>query len=112
MVYEYTKPRAPIAAMYSSPGPCYGLPALTGDKTHDPRSSHYKQPAYSFGVRHGKFKDDCSPGPCYYPNTKVSQLTTNDSGCFKALMLRSGQSSLKAQDDVVVTIPFTPRSAY
>merc|ERR1712033_2795 len=59
------------AAKYSSPGPCYGLPALTGDKTHDPRSSHYKMPAYSFGVRHGKFKDDCSPGPCYYPNTKV-----------------------------------------
>ncbi|KAL8606766.1 hypothetical protein ACOMHN_049595 [Nucella lapillus] len=71
MVYEYVKPRAPIAAMYNNPGPCYGLPALTGDKTHDPRSSHNKMPAYSFGVRHGKFKDDCSPGPCYYPNTRV-----------------------------------------
>jgi len=71
MVYEYTKPRAPIAAMYSSPGPAYGLPSLVGDKVHDPRSVHEKKPAYSFGVRHGKFKDDCSPGPCYYPNTKV-----------------------------------------
>jgi len=71
MVYEYTKPRAPIAAMYSSPGPCYGLPALTGERTHDPRSSHTKKPSYSFGIKHGKHKDDCSPGPCYYPNTKV-----------------------------------------
>ncbi|XP_052088817.1 outer dense fiber protein 3-B-like [Mytilus californianus] len=71
MVYNYTKPRAPIAAMYSSPGPCYGLPGLVGQKTHDPRSVHNKGPAYPFGVRHGKFKDDCSPGPCYYPNPKV-----------------------------------------
>jgi hypothetical protein len=65
MVYNYTKPRGPIAAMYSSPGPCYGLPGLVGQKTHDPRSLHNKGPAYPFGVRHGKFKDDCSPGPCY-----------------------------------------------
>ncbi|KAK6177877.1 hypothetical protein SNE40_012752 [Patella caerulea] len=73
MVYEYTKPRAPIAAMYNSPGPCYGLPALTGQTSHDPRSSHTKTPAYSFGVRHGKFWDDCSPGPCYYPDPKISR---------------------------------------
>lgn len=71
MVYQYTKPRGPIAAMYSSPGPCYGLPGLVGQKTHDPRSVHTKMPSYPFGVRHGKFKDDCSPGPCYYPNPKV-----------------------------------------
>ncbi|XP_046578896.1 outer dense fiber protein 3-like [Haliotis rubra] len=71
MVYNYTKPRGPIAAMYSSPGPCYGLPNLIGQSTHDPRSSHSKYPAYSFGIRHGKFRDDCSPGPCYYPDTKV-----------------------------------------
>lgn len=71
MVYNYTKPRGPIAAMYSSPGPCYGLPGLVGQKTHDPRSVHHKGSAYPFGVRHGKFRDDCSPGPCYYPNPKV-----------------------------------------
>ncbi|KAL4232890.1 Outer dense fiber protein 3 [Mactra antiquata] len=70
MVYNYTKPRGPIAAMYSSPGPCYALPGLVGQKTHDPRSEHNKGPAYPFGVRHGKFFDDCSPGPCYYPNPK------------------------------------------
>ena len=74
MVYNYTKPRGPIAAMYSSPGPCYALPGLVGQKTHDPRSEHNKGPAYPFGVRHGKFKDDCSPGPCYYPSPKYSRV--------------------------------------
>jgi len=65
-----TKPRGPIAAMYCSPGPAYGLPSLVGQNTHDPRSVHRKGPAYPFGVRHGKFKDDCSPGPCYLPQSK------------------------------------------
>lgn len=67
-----TVARAPIAAMYTSPGPCYGLPSLTGKDTHDPRSCHHKSPAYIFGVRHGKLKDDCSPGPCYYPDPKIN----------------------------------------
>eukprot|EP00178_Gracilaria_changii_P025893 TRINITY_DN79576_c0_g1_i1.p1 TRINITY_DN79576_c0_g1~~TRINITY_DN79576_c0_g1_i1.p1 ORF type:complete len:253 (+),score=-5.43 TRINITY_DN79576_c0_g1_i1:122-880(+) len=71
MVYNYTKPRGPIAAMYSSPGPCYGLPGLVGQSTHDPRSVHQRGPAYPFGVRHGKFKDDCSPGPAHFPNSKI-----------------------------------------
>ncbi|KAL3884126.1 hypothetical protein ACJMK2_030348 [Sinanodonta woodiana] len=71
MVYNYTKPRGPIAAMYSSPGPCYALPGLVGQKTHDPRSVHTKQPAFPFGIRHGKFADDCSPGPRYLPDSKI-----------------------------------------
>merc|ERR1712232_708950 len=65
MVYNYTKPRGPIAAMYSSPGPCYGLPGLVGERGHDSRSVHCKGASYSFGIRHGKYKDDSSPGPCY-----------------------------------------------
>jgi hypothetical protein len=71
MVYNYTVPRAPIAAMYSSPGPCYGLPGLVGQNVHDPRSVHFKNPSYSFGTRHGKFRDDCSPGPAYFPDPKM-----------------------------------------
>lgn len=70
-VYKYTRPRAPIAAMYSSPGPCYDLPRLVGQRSHDPRSVHYKGPAWAFGIRHGKFRDDCSPGPCYLPGSKM-----------------------------------------
>lgn len=41
-MYDYTRPRGPIAAMYSSPGPCYGLPGLVGQREHDPRSVHFK----------------------------------------------------------------------
>lgn len=70
--YNYTKPRGPIQAMFKSPGPAtYGLPDLVGQGKHDPRSAHYKNPAYSFGVKHGKLSDDCSPGPCYQPEGKI-----------------------------------------
>lgn len=71
MVYQYCIPRGPIAAMYSSPGPCYPLPGLVGQQNHDPRSVHNRRPAYVFGIRHGKYKDDSSPGPRYYPNSKI-----------------------------------------
>jgi len=71
MVYPYTKPRGPIAAMYSSPGPCYQLPGLVGQPKHDPRSVHSKGPAYPFGIKHGKFADDCSPGPAHLPQAKM-----------------------------------------
>lgn len=69
--YPYTYPRGPVAAMFNSPGPCYGLPGLVGQPKHDPRSVHYRGPAYPFGIRHGKFRDDCSPGPCYRPEPKM-----------------------------------------
>ena len=73
MVYTETKPRAPISAMNSTPGPVYLLPGLVGSSFHDPRSVHSKQPAFSFGLRHGKYKDESSPGPCYFPNPKISR---------------------------------------
>jgi hypothetical protein len=68
MVFEYTKPRGPVAAMYASPGPCYGLPSLVGQKNHDPRSAHNRAPAYPFGLKHGKTADECGPGPAYLPD--------------------------------------------
>ena len=75
MVYEYTKPRAPIAAMYVRPGPAgYGLPTLVGAQTHDPRSVHGKRPAWIFGIKASAFKNnDASPGPVYLPNFKVTR---------------------------------------
>ena len=73
MVWTETKPRGPISAMHSTPGPVYLLPGLVGNNFHDPRSVHNKQPAYSFGLRHGKYKDDSSPGPCYFPNPRRSR---------------------------------------
>ncbi|XP_029472495.1 outer dense fiber protein 3B [Rhinatrema bivittatum] len=55
--------RGPIAAMYGSPGPKYGLPSNTGYTGHDP--SKNRAPAYSIASRHIKFVEDCSPGPGY-----------------------------------------------
>ncbi len=91
-----TQPRGPISAMYSTPGPAYGLPGLVGSVTqHDPRSVHKKGPSYSFGLKSGilsskskvlkiqpvqkslsklgKFKNDCSPGPVYFPNARITR---------------------------------------
>jgi hypothetical protein len=73
MVYQQTVPRGPISAMYSTPGPAYSLPGLIGTNEHDPRSVHNKGPAYSFGLKSGKFKDECSPGPAYYPNPRITK---------------------------------------
>ncbi|XP_075600975.1 ciliary microtubule associated protein 1B isoform X4 [Balearica regulorum gibbericeps] len=57
------RPRGPIAALYSSPGPKYGLPTNVGYRLHDP--SRGRAPAYSFGVRTGGRQDERSPGPAY-----------------------------------------------
>lgn len=59
--------------MYSTPGPAYALPGLMGQRDHDPRSVHARGPSYSFGLKSGKFKDECSPGPTYYPNPRITR---------------------------------------
>jgi hypothetical protein len=71
MVYNYTKPRRPIAAMYASPGPVYMLPSLIGRSKHDPRSVHHCGPAWHLGLRHGKDRDNSGPGPAYYPDPHI-----------------------------------------
>lgn len=70
-MYEYTKPRGPVAAMYSSPGPCYALPGLVGHQAHDPRSPFNRGPAYTFGSREKTSKTNSSPGPCYAFDSKL-----------------------------------------
>lgn len=68
------RPRVPIQAMFNSPGPMvYGLPVLCGARTHDPRSIHLKAPAWLFGIKHGRFYNDASPGPVYYPDVHVTR---------------------------------------
>ncbi|ESP01088.1 hypothetical protein LOTGIDRAFT_207730 [Lottia gigantea] len=71
MSWTPTVPRGPIAAMYNSPGPQYGLPGLVGIEKHDPRSVHNKYPAHSFGIKHGKVRDDCGPGPAYMLSNQI-----------------------------------------
>uniref|UniRef100_A0A8B9S605 Outer dense fiber of sperm tails 3B n=1 Tax=Apteryx owenii TaxID=8824 RepID=A0A8B9S605_APTOW len=57
------RPRGPIAALYTSPGPKYRLPTNVGYQLHDP--SRHRAPAYSFGTRSQRPRDDRSPGPAY-----------------------------------------------
>ncbi|KAK4830846.1 hypothetical protein QYF61_013775 [Mycteria americana] len=57
------RPRGPIAALYGSPGPKYGLPTNVGYHRHDPSRS--RAPAFSFGVRAGGWQEERSPGPAY-----------------------------------------------
>ncbi|NXD88552.1 ODF3A protein, partial [Halcyon senegalensis] len=57
------RPRGPIAALYSSPGPKYGLPTNVGYRLHDP--SRWRAPAYSFGARVEGRPGERSPGPAY-----------------------------------------------
>ncbi|XP_069760462.1 ciliary microtubule associated protein 1A-like [Narcine bancroftii] len=57
------RPRGPIAAYYSSPGPKYGLPGSMGYEQHD--TTKFRSPAYSFGVPHARLTVDSSPGPAY-----------------------------------------------
>ncbi|XP_064366390.1 ciliary microtubule associated protein 1B [Dromaius novaehollandiae] len=57
------RPRGPIAALYTSPGPKYRLPSSVGYQLHDP--SRHRAPAYSLGSRRAQPRDACSPGPAY-----------------------------------------------
>ena len=73
MIYEPTRPRVPVAASYTGPGPTYGLPGLTGREKHDPTSRFARAPAYHFGGRPERYADERSigPGPAYMPGPKV-----------------------------------------
>ncbi|KAM6161566.1 ciliary microtubule associated protein 1B isoform 3-T3 [Erethizon dorsatum] len=57
------RPRGPIAALYSSPGPKYKLPPNTGFLLHDP--SRPRAPAFTFGMRLPAPQTTCGPGPGY-----------------------------------------------
>jgi len=61
-----TRPRGPIAAMYASPGPAYGLPPLVGYNDHDARSGKRKEPAWSFGLKNDPKSESIGPGPAAY----------------------------------------------
>ncbi|CAG11373.1 unnamed protein product, partial [Tetraodon nigroviridis] len=74
------RPRGPIAALYSSPGPKYALPGLTGSSEHDP--TKYKAPMFSMGMRHKLASPDCSPGPKYLMHSKITRKGHDGSPAF------------------------------
>jgi len=63
-----------IAARERGPGPGrYALPSSCGYIKHD--TTKHMNPAYSFGQRHVStmFRKDCSPGPGYFINPRVTR---------------------------------------
>uniref|UniRef100_A0A8C0QX46 Ciliary microtubule associated protein 1A n=1 Tax=Canis lupus dingo TaxID=286419 RepID=A0A8C0QX46_CANLU len=57
------RPRGPIMALYSSPGPKYLIPPTTGFMKHTP--TKLRAPAYSFRGAPMLLAENCSPGPRY-----------------------------------------------
>ncbi|KAM4618278.1 ciliary microtubule associated protein 1B [Polymixia lowei] len=74
------KPRGPIAAFYSSPGPKYALPGLIGINNHDPRKQ--KAPVFSFGTRHNQLSADSSPGPRYLVSSRITRVGRDGTPAF------------------------------
>uniref|UniRef100_A0A7N9D102 Outer dense fiber of sperm tails 3 n=1 Tax=Macaca fascicularis TaxID=9541 RepID=A0A7N9D102_MACFA len=62
------RPRGPIMALYSSPGPKYLIPPTTGFVKHTP--TKLRAPAYSF---RGPMllAENCSPGPVSQPSFSI-----------------------------------------
>ncbi|XP_042368759.1 outer dense fiber protein 3-B-like [Plectropomus leopardus] len=73
------RPRGPIAALYGSPGPKYGLPGLTGSSQHDP--TKLKAPMFSFGARHSS-RCESSPGPSYLIPSNVTRVGRDGTPAF------------------------------
>ncbi|KAG8515720.1 Outer dense fiber protein 3, partial [Galemys pyrenaicus] len=71
------RPRGPIMALYSSPGPKYLIPPTTGFVKHTP--TKWRAPAYSFRGAPMLLAENCSPGPRYSVNPKILR-TGNDLG--------------------------------
>ncbi|XP_015992690.1 outer dense fiber protein 3 [Rousettus aegyptiacus] len=63
------RPRGPIMALYSSPGPKYLIPPTTGFAKHTPTKP--RAPAYSFRGAPMLLAENCSPGPRYCVNPKI-----------------------------------------
>ena len=120
MTFVPTVPRGPISAMYSTPGPAYGLPGLIGINAHDPRSVHHKGAAYSFGLKSGKFKDECSPGPAYYPNPRITREGKDGTPAYSLYSRHAdknnfntpGPGNYKPEDKKVMEVAFNKQPAY
>lgn len=115
-----TVPRGTISAMYSTPGPAYGLPGLIGENAHDPRSSHRKGPGYSFGLKSTKWKSDCSPGPVYFPETRITRVGKDGTPSYslysrhqeKGNFNTPGAGTYKPEDSRVMQTAYTKVPAY
>uniref|UniRef100_A0A8C4WK48 Outer dense fiber protein 3B n=1 Tax=Gopherus evgoodei TaxID=1825980 RepID=A0A8C4WK48_9SAUR len=62
------RPKGPIAALYSSPGPKYGLPTNVGRYSPEKAGkwTYRSAPIYSLASRTKEFANDQTPGPAAY----------------------------------------------
>ncbi|NXE83699.1 ODF3A protein, partial [Cochlearius cochlearius] len=65
------RPRGPIMAQFTSPGPKYSIPGTTGYLAHSPTKA--KAPAYTFQGAKPPAADSCSPGPRYYVQPSITR---------------------------------------
>lgn len=63
--YNYTRPRGKIMAMFTGPGPIYGLPTLLGIENHDPQSVFTRYPAFTIASKNPLKTTSVGPGPAY-----------------------------------------------
>ncbi|XP_074128060.1 ciliary microtubule associated protein 1B [Sminthopsis crassicaudata] len=85
------RPRGPIAALHSGPGPKYMLPPSTGYKMHDPSRS--RAPAFSFGMKIPEPSTTCGPGPGHLIPQRMTVRGPNGGPAF-SLYGRPRDSSL------------------
>ncbi|XP_042198750.1 outer dense fiber protein 3-like protein 2 [Callorhinchus milii] len=80
------KLRPRIAAHERGPGPGrYALPPTIGSVGHD--FTRHANPAYSFGKKHTSalYYSDCSPGPQYYVDPKITRFGQNGTPAYSML---------------------------
>ncbi|XP_075345032.1 ciliary microtubule associated protein 1A-like [Mycteria americana] len=65
------RPRGPIMAQFTSPGPKYSIPGTTGYLDHNPTKT--KAPAYTFRGAKTPVADSCSPGSRYYVPPSITR---------------------------------------
>ncbi|XP_068272115.1 ciliary microtubule associated protein 1A-like [Nyctibius grandis] len=70
-VWRPHRPRGPITAQFTSPGPKYSIPRATGYLTHDPTKS--KAPVWTFHGAKPPVVGSCSPGPRHYVQPSVTR---------------------------------------
>ncbi|XP_070542717.1 ciliary microtubule associated protein 1A-like [Ptychodera flava] len=85
-----------IAARERGPGPGrYALPSSVGYIKHD--TTKHMKPAYSFGQRleNSMFRKDCSPGPGYYINPRVSRKGKDGTPAYSILGRQKDPATFK-----------------
>ncbi|XP_061869843.1 ciliary microtubule associated protein 1A-like [Colius striatus] len=65
------RPRGPIMAQFTSPGPKYSLPGTTGCQDHCITKA--KAPAYTMRGAKAPAPQSCSPGPAYYIPASITR---------------------------------------